>query len=85
MPAQETERQRNLQREHVNRLAAMWLRPSSGRADVRALVWQQAQQLQRWLTSARARSGDAATKAHLQSCLETLQSALRAHVIRTAS
>ncbi|KAJ8136398.1 hypothetical protein OY671_010389, partial [Metschnikowia pulcherrima] len=25
VPAQETERQRNLQREHVNRLAAMWL------------------------------------------------------------
>lgn len=83
--AHEAERQRNLQREHVNRLAAMWLRPSGGRADVRALVWQQAQQLQRWLTSARSRSTDAVTKAHLQACLETLQSAMRAHVVRAAS
>ncbi|MFX4539645.1 hypothetical protein ABTB02_19730, partial [Acinetobacter baumannii] len=59
--------------------------PSGGRADVRALVWQQAQQLQRWLTSARSRSTDAVTKAHLQACLETLQSAMRAHVVRAAS
>lgn len=80
--AQAAERLRNLQREHVSRLAAMWLRPASNRADVRALVWQQAQQLQRWLISASKRSADAATKAHLKACLETLQSALRASVVR---
>ena len=80
--AQAAERQRNLQREHVNRLAAMWLRPASDRADVRALVWQQGQQLQRWLTSASRRATDATTKAHLKACLETLQSALRANVVR---
>lgn len=80
--AEATERQRNLQREHVSRVAAMWLRPASNRADVRALVWQQTQQLQRWLTSASSRATDATTKAHLRACLETLQSALRASVVR---
>ncbi len=83
MPPDEAERRRNLQREHVNRLAAMWLRPSSARADVRALVWQQGQRLQRWLTSASAQATDADTKAHLRACLETLQSALQSTVIRT--
>jgi len=80
--AEAAERQRNLQREHVTRLSAMWLRPASNRADVRALVWQQAQQLQRWLTSASSRATDATAKAHLKACLETLQSALRASVVR---
>jgi len=79
---QAAERLRNLQREHVTRLATMWLRPTSNRADVRALVWQQAQQLQRWLASASSRSSDAVTKVHLKACLETLQSALRASVVR---
>lgn len=82
LDAEAAERLRNLQREHVTRLAAMWLRPASNRADVRALVWQQTQQLQRWLTSASKRPADATTKAHLQACLETLQSALRASVVR---
>jgi len=73
---------RDLQREHVSRLAAMWLRPSSNRADVRALVWQQTQQLQRWLALASRRESDPEAKSHLTSCLETLQSALRANVVR---
>lgn len=81
--AQALEHLRNLQREHVNRLAAMWLHPSSSRADVRALLWQQAQSLQRWLRSASQRPNDAATQAHLTACQETLRSVLRASVVRT--
>ncbi len=81
-PADEAERRRNLQREHVNRLAAMWLKPASPRADVRALVWQQSRQLQQWLQGASRRTRDEATRAHLQACLETLQSALRSQVLR---
>ena len=78
----ESDRLRNLQREHVNRLTAMWLRPSSGRADVRALVWRQMQQLNQWLQAANRRPADAATQAHLRASLETLQSALQAQVVR---
>ena len=76
------ERLRNLQREHVTRLAAMWLHPSSSRANVRAVVWQQAQSLQRWLRAASQHRSDAATQAHLKACQDTLQSALRASVVR---
>lgn len=72
----------DLQREHVNRLAALWLRPAGPRAEVRAVVWQQAQQLRTWLVKAQARPADAATRAHLKACLDTLQSALSASVVR---
>jgi hypothetical protein len=77
-----SKRQRDLQLEHVNRLAALWLRPTSARAEVRAVVWQQTQQLHVWLRRASNRTSDASTRAHLSACLDTLQSAMRASVVR---
>ncbi len=76
---------RELQREHVNRLAAALLRPNpQARADARALLRVQAQALALQLNKSAKRTPppDAATRAHLQDSAETLQQALSARPIR---
>ena len=77
---------RALQREHLNRVTALLLRPSGGsRADVRSLMRAQAQALLARIDSAAHRTslgGD--TRAHLQDCADTLSQALSAKVLRPA-
>ena len=75
---------RELQREHLNRIAALLLRPSSfGLADARSLVRAQAQALQVRVRAASQRNGLAAdTRAHLQDCADSLAQALQAKVFR---
>lgn len=71
---------RNLQREHVNRLAQAVVR-GNRRADVRAVVRDEAQRLASRLAA--TRGGDAIEAAHRRDCLDTLRSALQASVVRT--
>jgi Met-zincin/Domain of unknown function (DUF5117) len=78
---------RNLQREHVKRLAAAMLRPSSPTAaDVRPVMRQAALALQSRLASALAGSGGKASgaivKAHLEDSLATLSEALKAPLVK---
>jgi hypothetical protein len=76
---------RELQREHVNRVAGALLRPSPlARADARSLLRVQALQLNAQLDKAlkRQASMDAATRAHLQDSADTLSQALAAKVLR---
>ncbi len=79
--------QRNLQRDYVNHLSAAVVR-GGARADVRAQVRQQARLLVEQLskeprTGTRRITPDEATEAHRRDCLETLQRALDAGVIRS--
>ena len=81
--------QRNLQREYINRLTMSLLRGASVRADTRAAIREQAKTTLTMLKSARKTSkGDkadaAAWQAHRQDCIETLERALQASVIRVA-
>ena len=75
---------RELQREHLNRLAAALLRPQA-RADARALVRAQSRallaRLQRAGSTGAAR--DAATRAHLDDAIDTLRQALAARLPRS--
>ena len=75
---------RALQREHLNRIASMLLRPgSAGRADARSLVRSQAQSLLVRLNAASQRGGlTADTRAHLQDSADTLTQALSAKMTR---
>ena len=76
---------RELQRDHVNRLANALLRPSpQARADARSLLRQQALGLQAQLDKAlqRPQKLDAATRAHLQDSADTLAQALDAKLQR---
>ncbi|HYJ96955.1 MAG TPA: hypothetical protein VEX14_02750, partial [Burkholderiaceae bacterium] len=75
---------RELQREHLNRLAALVLRPSSlTRADARSLVRMQAQELLARITSTSQRKGlSAEARAHLQDSADTLRQALAAPLQR---
>ena len=76
---------RELQRDHVNRLANALLRPSpQARADARSLLRQQALRLQAQLDKALQRQHklDAATRAHLQDSADTLAQALEAKLQR---
>lgn len=79
--------QRNLQREYVNRLSVMLLRGASSRSDTRAAVREQAKttvaQLKGQHTASANKSEAAAWQAHRQDCLDTLERALQASVIRT--
>ena len=78
---------RELQRDHVNRLANAMLRPSpQARADARSLMRVQALQLQKQLDKSLKRSAtmDAATRAHLQDSADTLAQALSAKLQRLA-
>ncbi|MDE2593765.1 MAG: zinc-dependent metalloprotease [Burkholderiales bacterium] len=81
--------QRNLQREYINRLTISLLRGASARADTRAAIREQAKSTLAQLKGARkAPKGDAsdaaAWQAHRQDCIETLERALQASVIRVA-
>lgn len=72
--------QRNLQREHTQRLAAMVLRPVSLRADVRAAQRNAAAQL---LGLLQAQPGSTAEdRLHRQTCLQTLRNALKAPLVQ---
>jgi len=76
---------RELQRDHVNRMAGALLRPSpQARADARSLLRQQALRLQAQLNKALAQPQtlDAATRAHLQDSVDTLSRALDAKMQR---
>jgi hypothetical protein len=78
---------RELQREHVNRLAASLLRPSpQARADARALARVQGRELLARLESSLRRRGalDAETAAHLADAADTLRLALVAPIERQA-
>jgi len=75
---------RELQREHLNRVTSLLLRPSGGgRSDVRSLVRAQSQALLVRLNAAAQRGSQGAdTRAHLQDCAATLSQALTARVLR---
>lgn len=75
---------RNLQREHLRRLASGLLRPASAAAaDVRAVHRQAALQLQTRLSAAlAARRGSSLVRAHLDDSLATLNEALKAPLIK---
>lgn len=76
---------RNLQREHVNHLSAGVLRSASNRADVRSVVREQARAL---LTALKGSpwggSSSSTSEAHRRDCIETLERALNASVVRTS-
>jgi len=75
---------RELQREHLNRLAALLLRPATGnRADARGLVRSEASDLLARIKAAEGRSSlSADARAHLKDCDETLTQALSARLLR---
>ncbi len=76
---------RNLQREHLRRLAGAILGSSAAYpADARSLMRQDARQLHGWLVAAAAKPGlSAETRAHYAEAAETLSEALKAPLIRT--
>ncbi|MGH8795531.1 MAG: zinc-dependent metalloprotease [Caldimonas sp.] len=78
---------RELQREHVNRIAAALLRPgNASRADARSLMRVQAQSLLGQIQAALARrSFGADTTAHLQDCADTLAQVLSARLQRAGA
>jgi hypothetical protein len=75
---------RELQREHVNRLAGLLLKPSAlSRADARSLVRVQSQELLGRIQTAAQRKGlSAEARAHLQDSADTLRQALNAPLVR---
>jgi hypothetical protein len=78
---------RELQREHVNRVANLLLRPSSlSRADARSLVRTQAQAMLVRINAASRRGGlSAEARSHLQDSAETLSQALSAKLQRSGA
>lgn len=74
---------RELQREHLNRIAAQILRPTAARADTRSLMRAEALALQKSLKTAAARpQWSAEARAHLQDSLDLLSEALAAKMQR---
>ncbi|MBL0085221.1 MAG: zinc-dependent metalloprotease [Ideonella sp.] len=75
---------RELQREHVNRIASQLMRPSAGsRADARALLRSQARALLPRLNAAAHRAAlSEEARAHLQEAANTLGLALAAPLVR---
>ena len=75
---------RDLQRDHVNRLAFAVLRPTpGGRADQRAALRHEAQRLlQRLNTALRQRGWDEPTRLHLSDSADSLRQALDARLPR---
>ncbi len=75
---------RELQRDHINRIAAQLLRPAAlSRADARSLVRAQAQMLLTRMSTAAKRPGlSSEAQAHLQDSVDTLQQALTAKLAR---
>jgi hypothetical protein len=79
---------RELQREHVNRVAAMLLRPGSlSRADARSLMRAQAHTLLARIRAATKhdRGLSAEARAHLQDSADTLSQALAAKLLRAGA
>ncbi|MDE2504264.1 MAG: zinc-dependent metalloprotease, partial [Burkholderiales bacterium] len=76
---------RELQRDFVNRMAATLLAPSDfARSEARALMRRHARRLLARLQAGERSARDAATRAHLADCAETLRQALAAPLQRTA-
>jgi hypothetical protein len=74
---------RELQREHLNRIASQILRPTAARSDTRSLMRAEALALQKSLRAAASRSGwSAEVRAHLQDSLDLLSEALAAKMQR---
>jgi len=74
---------RELQREHVNRLASQMLRPTTSRTDARSLLRLEAQGLSKRLARAASRPGlSPEARAHLDDSRETLSLALAARLQR---
>jgi hypothetical protein len=77
---------RDLQREHVRRIAGVLLRPSSTPADAVALFREEAKTLSREIKAAssgsRGGSRDAQTRAHLSESAGILDEALKAPLVR---
>ncbi len=74
---------REIQREHLNRVAGQLLRATSSRADTRSLIRTEALALQKSLRAAVAKaSGSAETRAHLQDSMDLLTEALAAKMQR---
>ena len=80
-------RRRELQREHVNRVSTLLLRPQSlSRADARSLLRAQARTLAKKIDSASRRAGlTPETRAHLQDSADTLTQALAAQMVRSGT
>ncbi|MDO9234896.1 MAG: zinc-dependent metalloprotease [Aquabacterium sp.] len=76
--------QRDLQREHVNRLAAAIVRGGSNRADVRAIFRANASALLSELRTQHHESPTSTAYAHRRDCIDTLSAALSASVVRSA-
>jgi hypothetical protein len=78
---------RNLQREHLKRLAATLLRPSSSvQADARALQRENAKLLLAQIKAAQGRSSlSKEARAHLAECQNTLEEALKAPLQRSGA
>jgi hypothetical protein len=83
IPAQ----RRELQREHVNRVAALMLRPGTlARADARGLMRVQANDLLAQINAAARRKDlSAEARAHLQDSADTLRQALNAPLQRAGA
>ena len=77
---------RNLQREHLARLANVLLRPSASMpADARALQREEAKELRRDIAAAQTRPGfSKEARAHLSEALTQLDEALKAPIVRQA-
>jgi hypothetical protein len=74
---------RELQRDHLNRLAAQLLRPATSRADSRSLLRLEAQALAARLGARSQRAGlSPEARAHLEDSRETLNLALSAKLQR---
>lgn len=78
---------RELQRDHVNRLAAQLLKPAAlSRADARSLVRAQSQSLLERVTAAARRPGlSSEARAHLEDSADTLRQALTAKLPRAGA
>lgn len=77
---------RNLQREHMKRLANTLLRPPPALpADARSLQRENALDLQRELRAAMAKPASREVKAHLSESYETLSQALKASMLRAGA
>lgn len=83
-PAGTESARRNLQREHVNRLATAVVGGASARADARAIMRQQAVKLLALLKKQHGGDPNSTAYAHRQACIDTLSSALQASVVRNA-
>ncbi len=83
-PAGTESARRNLQREHVNRLATAVVRGASARADVRAIMRLQAVKLLAQLKKQHSGDPNSTAYAHREDCINTLSAALQASVVRNA-